>query len=182
VLFQPTGSLSFLLFHDGTVVPDRLRAIVAAADPRATVAIQTLGANVGTSLEAASQGARIAGALSVLALVIIAAGTAGVFSFVVTERTREIGIRIALGASRQKIRALLVRRTGRPILIGVSIGLLLALLTGPVLRAYLYGLSAFDPSSYLFAVFVVVLTAWTSVVVPMRRALRVDPAMTLRHE
>jgi putative ABC transport system permease protein len=182
VLFQPTGSLSFLLFHDGAVVPDRLRAIVAAADPRATVALQALGANVGTSLEAASLGARIAGALSVLALVIIAAGTAGVFSFVVTERTREIGIRVALGASRQGIRALLVRRTSRPILIGVSLGLLLALLTGPVLRAYLYGLSAFDPSSYLFAVSVVVLTAWTSVVVPMRRALRVDPAMTLRHE
>lgn len=60
--------------------------------------------------------------------------------------------------------------------------LLLALLAGPALRGFLYGLSPSDPMSQIAVVFVVVLTAWVATILPMRRALRVDPAITLRHD
>ena len=74
------------------------------------------------------------------------------------------------------------RRVGGAIGAGVAGGLLLAVLTGQALRSYLYGLSPSDPLAYAAAIAAVVLTAWVATVMPMRRALRVDPALTLRHE
>ena len=71
------------------------------------------------------------------------------------------------------------RRVGGAIGAGVAGGLLLAVLTGRALRSYLYGLSPSDPLAYAAAI---VLTAWMATVMPMRRALRVDPAVTLRHD
>jgi FtsX-like permease family/MacB-like periplasmic core domain len=181
-IFQPAQSLTYLLFNRDVVAADELRAIVAGVDRRAAVGVRAVGDNVGASLEAATHGARVAGGLGLLALAISAVGIAGVFSFMVTEQTREIGIRLALGASRHRVFALLFRRTNRPILVGLVIGLLLSALASPVLRSYLYGLSPSDPPAYLAVVLVVVLTAWTATLLPLRRALRIDPAVTLRHE
>jgi ABC-type antimicrobial peptide transport system permease subunit len=76
----------------------------------------------------------------------------------------------------------LLRRTGGPIGIGVVVGLLMAVVAGLALRSFLYGLSPSDPLAYATVVATVVLTAWAATVVPMRRALRVDPAVTLRHQ
>ncbi len=181
-LGEPNEALTYLLFNEGEMTPDELRAVVAGVDRSATTTVQAVGDNVASSLEAATLGARIAGGLGLLALAIVAVGTAGVFSFAVGERTREIGIRLALGASQRRIRALLLRHAGRPIAAGVVVGLLLAALAGPALRGFLYGLSSSDPMAHIAVVLVVVLTAWTATLLPMRRALRVDPAITLRHE
>jgi predicted permease len=181
-IFEPTGSISYLLFDRRLENADRLRALVTAVDPRVSVSAHEVGENIGSSLEAARHGARAAGALGLLALAVVAVGIAGVFSFVVIERTREIGIRMALGASRRGVRVLLLRRTGGPVAMGLVAGLLLATLAGPVLRGYLYGLSPSDPVAYFAAIAVIVLTAWISTLVPMRRALLVDPAATLRHD
>ena len=85
-----------------------------------------------------------------------------VFSFVVTERTREIGIRLALGASRRRVRTHLFRDTSRPTVIGVLFGLLLIGLAGPVLRGFLYGLSSTSPMIYVAVVLVVALTEWAA--------------------
>jgi predicted permease len=182
VIFQPTDSLKHLLFNKGEVTPDELRALVTGADPSAKTTLHTVGNNVGASMQAATLGARIAGGIGLLALTIAAVGVAGVFSFAVTERTRELGIHLALGASRGRIRSLLVRRSGVPVVAGLSVGLPLAFGVGVALRSYLYGLSPSDPMTYLAVTIVVVLTAWTATAVPLRRALRVDPAITLRHE
>jgi predicted permease len=182
IIFQPAESLTHLLFNKGEVAPDALRAAVAGVDPAATTTVRAVGDNVGSSLEAARLGASIAGGVGLLALAIAAVGIAGVFAFVVTERTREVGIRLALGASRQAVRSLLLRRTGGPIGIGVVVGLLMAVVAGLALRSFLYGLSPSDPLAYATVVATVVLTAWAATVVPMRRALRVDPAVTLRHQ
>ena len=182
ILFQPADSLTHLLFNKGEVTPDELRAAVAAADPAATTTLRPIGDNVGASLASAALGSRIAGGVGLLALAIVAVGIAGVFSFAVTERRREIGIRLALGASHGRIRALLLGRIGGAIGAGVAAGLLLAVVAGQALRSYLYGLSPSDPLAYAAVVAAVVLTAWTATVMPMRRALRVDPATTLRHD
>jgi putative ABC transport system permease protein len=182
IIFQPAESLPHLLFNKGDVAPDALRAAVAGIDPAATTTLRAVGDNVGSSLEAARLGAGLAGGVGLLALAIAAVGIAGVFAFVVTESTHEVGIRLALGASRQRVRRLLLRRTGGPILVGVGIGLVLAVVAGLALRSFLYGLSPSDPWAFAMVVAAVVLTAWAATVLPLRRALRVDPAVTLRHQ
>ncbi len=182
ILFQPAESATHLLFNKGEATPDALRAAVAAADPAATTTLRAIGDNVGASLASAALGSRIAGGVGLLALAIVAVGIAGVFSFAVTERRREIGIRLALGASRGRIRALLLTRVGGAIGAGVAAGLLLAVVAGQALRSFLYGLSPSDPLAYATVVVAVALTAWIATILPMRRALRVDPATTLRHD
>jgi putative ABC transport system permease protein len=112
----------------------------------------------------------------------VAVGISGVFSFAVTESRREIGIRLALGASRGRVRALLLGRLGGAIGMGAAAGLLLAGIAGQALRSYLYGLSPSEPLSYAAVVAAVILTAWMATLGPMRRALRVDPAITLRQD
>ncbi|HWB29395.1 MAG TPA: ABC transporter permease [Vicinamibacterales bacterium] len=181
-LFQPARTLKYLLFNAGDVPSEAVRAIAIAVDKDATTTVRAIADNVGPSLRGAKLGVRIAGGVGVLALAIAAVGIAGVFSIAVTERTQEVGIRLALGASRRRVRALLLRQIRGPLVVGGAIGLLLAALGSQVLRGYLHGLSPLDPVSYAAVIVVVVLTAWTSTVVPMRRALRIDPATTLRHE
>jgi predicted permease len=182
MVFQPADSLTNLLFNRGEMAPDELRALIIAADPKAKMTLHAVGDNVGSSLQAATLGARIAGGIGLLALAVAAVGIAGVFSFAVTERTREVGIRVALGASRARVRALLLRRTSVPIVVGVAIGVLLAVAAGGALRNFLYGLSPSDPLALTAVIVGVIVTAWTATLIPMRRALRVDPAVTLRHE
>jgi hypothetical protein len=182
MLFQPADGVTYLLFNKGEIAPDALRAIVTGIDPGATTSLQALGDNVGSSLASAALGAHIAGGVGLFALAIAAVGITGVFSFAVNERRREIGIRLALGASRSRVRRLLLGRLGGAIGAGVVAGLLLAVVAGQALRSYLYGLSPSDPLAYAAVVAAVVLTAWTATVLPMRRALRVDPAQTLRHD
>ena len=120
--------------------------------------------------------------MGLLALAIVAVGIAGVFSFAVTESRREIGIRLALGASHGRVRALLLGRLGKAIGVGVAVGLLLAGIAGQALRSYLYGLSPSEPLSYVGVVAAVVFTAWAATLAAMRRALPMNPATTLRQD
>jgi predicted permease len=182
MLFQPADSVPYLLFNAGDVAADELRAVVTGVDPGATTTLQALGDNVGSSLASAALGARIAGGVGLFALAIAAVGITGVFSFAVTERRREIGIRLALGASRGSVRTWLLRRMSGAIVAGLAVGLVLAVVASQALRSFLYGLDPSDPLSYVTVVAAVVATAWTATVVPMRRAVRVDPTVTLRHE
>ena len=182
MLFQPAESLTTLLFTRSELTADEVRAAVAAADPSATTTLRPIGDNVSASLASAALGSRIAGGMGLLALAIVAVGIAGVFSFAVTESRREIGIRLALGASHGRVRALLLGRLGKAIGVGVAVGLLLAGIAGQALRSYLYGLSPSEPLSYVGVVAAVVFTAWAATLAAMRRALRIDPATTLRQD
>jgi predicted permease len=182
MLFQPADSMTTLLFNRGELAADELRAIIAAADPAARTTLRPIGDNVGTSLASASLGSRIAGGVGLLGLAIVAVGIAGVFSFAVTESRREIGIRLALGASHGRVRALLLGRLAKAIGAGVIVGLVLAGLAGQAVRSYLYGLSPSEPLSYVAAVAAIAVTAWAATFASMRRALRVDPATTLRQD
>ena len=121
-------------------------------------------------------------AFALVGLVLAATGIYGVLSGSVTERTREIGVRAALGASPAHILGLVVRQGMKLTGLGVAIGLLGALLASRALITLLFGISAFDPATYLGVIAVLLSVSAVACWIPARRAANVDPAITLRAE
>ena len=117
-----------------------------------------------------------------LALLLSAVGLYGVISYTVTERTREIGIRLALGARPQGIFGLVVRQGLGVTLLGVAVGTVGALAGGTALAGMLYEVGARDPLTLAAVALLVTLTAVLALLVPARRATRVDPAWAMRSE
>jgi ABC-type antimicrobial peptide transport system permease subunit len=117
-----------------------------------------------------------------VALVLAAAGLFGVLAFHVGQRTREIGVRRALGADDGRILRLVVRVTGTQVLAGVVIGMVLLPLVGRGLQAILDNVNGYDPLLYALTVVSMLAVAVVATWVPTRRALRIDPAVALRYE
>ena len=120
--------------------------------------------------------------LAALALGLASVGLFGMMAFVVALRTREIGIRVALGAAKADVLGLVMRRCLRLAVAGVLAGLLLSAPIGYALTSQLYGVSGADPLSYLGVTALLLAIALTAGYFPARRALRVDPMVALRHE
>jgi len=114
------------------------------------------------------------------ALLLAIVGLYGALSFVVTQRQREIGVRVALGADRADIRRLVMAQGLRPVAIGIAIGLGLAAAAGQLLRTMLYGVTPTDAATYGVTLAAVILSATLACLLPARRATRVEPAVTLR--
>ena len=161
---------------------ERLRATVLGLEPRASVTIAPLAETVRESLRFSYTGVVVGWLLGGLALLLAIVGVFGVFSYIVEERTREIGIRLALGAGRSEVLALVFRATRSSVLIGLGCAGVLAIVTGFVLRSYLFGLSPFDPLAYAGAATLIALAALIATAIPVRRATRVDPVLVLRLE
>jgi putative ABC transport system permease protein len=121
-------------------------------------------------------------AFSAIALLMTAVGVYGVISYAVAERTREIGIRAALGASAADIVRLIVRSGMIVVGIGLAAGVAAALAATRLLQGSLYGVSATDPATFVLVAAVLVAVALVAQGVPIARALRVDPTEALRQE
>jgi ABC-type antimicrobial peptide transport system permease subunit len=117
-----------------------------------------------------------------LALALASIGIYGVISYVVGQRTQEIGIRMALGADRFKISLLILRTGGKLAMLGVAAGLVVALAFTRVMSRLLYGVTATDPLTLTGVSIVVVCLALLACYVPARRAAKVDPMVALRRE
>jgi predicted permease len=115
-----------------------------------------------------------------LALTLAVLGVYGVTAFVVSQRTHEVGVRIAIGASRGDILRLLVRRGLRPVVVGLTAGLVVALLSSQLIASLLAGVGPRDPVAIGLAVALLLGGAVLAVIVPARRAARTDPANILR--
>jgi putative ABC transport system permease protein len=157
----------------------QVSGIVARLDPRVRVQTTALSAILNNQLESPRFGARLVGVLGAFALALAAVGIFGVFSHIVRQRTREIGIRIALGAPPGAVVRLILAGQSRARLIGLSLGLLGAVAASAILRSYLYGLSPADPVTYLAVVAALTLAAFVAGYVPARRATTIDAATAL---
>lgn len=119
-------------------------------------------------------------AFAVVALVLTSAGLYGVMSYIVAQRTREIGVRMALGASRAQVLAMMFRQAGAMTALGVAVGAGGALLLTRSMTSLLFGVSTADPLVYLGVSLLLAIVALAAVAVPSRRASRIDPLIAIR--
>ncbi|MGA9770127.1 MAG: ABC transporter permease [Blastocatellia bacterium] len=142
----------------------------------------TLDHHIGNLLVAERFAATLLGMFSLLALTLAVTGIYGVVAYTVSQRTREIGIRMALGAEGKDILKLVLGRGLVPVLIGVALGLSAAFVVTRVLTSFLYGLSATDLTTFIGAPLALVGVALGACFIPARRATKVDPMIALRYE
>jgi ABC-type antimicrobial peptide transport system permease subunit len=166
--------------------PQQLSGVLAdlarSADPLLSPDVLPLAPAFREKLGDTQRMAVIVSFMGSLALVLAVVGLYGVVSYNVVQRTREIGIRVALGATPGGLIRSLLNGWVRPLGIAVALGSLLAAVMSLVLRRELYGLSNFDPFSYLGAFLLLGITGSLAALLPARRALRVDPMVALRCE
>jgi len=122
----------------------------------------------------------LVGPVAVLALVLALVGLYGVTAFVVSQRMKEVGVRMAIGASSARVLRMLVKDSLRPVLIGLAVGLGLALAGGHLLAEALPGISPHDPTAIGGAFLILLVCASAAVIVPARRAAKTNPANLLR--
>jgi predicted permease len=124
----------------------------------------------------------IVGAFGVLALGLAAIGVYGVMSLIVSERTREVGVRLALGAEPSQLLTMVVGQAVKLAAIGVTIGVVAALALAPLLDSQLYGVAPIDPLTFISVPVALLLIAALAAAVPARKAMRIDPLAALRIE
>ena len=182
--FRPlrrSGGL-FVTFRVDAEAEARVRQVLGAFDPRLTLRVTPASDEVRGQLDNSIIGASVAGGVGLLTLLLAIVGVFGVCAFIVEERRREIGIRLALGARRLDVRRTIVRAARWPLVGGLGCGLALAVLAGFLLRSFLLGVSPVDPASYAIVFALLFAAGVAATWLPMRRATRVDPAITLRHD
>jgi ABC-type antimicrobial peptide transport system permease subunit len=159
---------------------DRLvREVDPALRVRTTMAYDTM---IERSVSTERIMATLGGLFGLLALVVAALGVFGVLAFQVARRTNELGVRIALGASRRAITRFVLRDVGRMLVLGVALGTAGAVMAAGVTRSMLFGLSPTEPAVFLIAASVLTAAALAAGWLPARRAARIDPVVALRHE
>ena len=185
-LYQ-TGAKHLAIFLrgdlDAAAIPDELREQVRSVDPRLPVfGAQILKETVSASLSARRFSMEIVALFALTALLLTALGIYGVISYLISERTHEIGIRLALGAQGTNILRMVLRQGLGLALAGAALGLLGALIVSHLMAGLLYGVRPSDPLTFAAVAILLVAVALLACYIPARRALRVDPLVTLRHE
>ena len=159
-----------------------VEALAARVEPRTRAQTVPLSTYVDKRLEPLRAGARIAATLGGFGLALATIGMFGVFAYAVQQRTKEIGIRMALGARAAQVVGLVVGGTSRSLGIGLVVGFVGAAGAARMIAEYLYGVSPFSPGAYLVSAAILGVAGLGASYLPCRRAARVDPVTALRHE
>jgi putative ABC transport system permease protein len=159
---------------------DALRSAVVAEDPRLAPTVESLSSVLTRSVAAPRFRTMLVGSFAVFALLLAGVGIYGVIASVVQQRQREIGIRLALGATRASVSTAVVRRCLLNVTGGAVAGLVAFVAARQVLKAWLYGITPGDPAVLAAAIAVLAAVALLASWIPARRATRIDPATALR--
>jgi len=169
--------------NDTPAVLERLRATVREMDRNVPVTeLTTMALQIDQSLSRERLLSFLSTLLGGLALTLAAIGLYGVLSFSVVRRTREIGIRMAIGARRGEVLGMFLRESAWIVTAGVAMGIPLALAGGKLASSLLYGLEGQDVRTAAIATGVLTIVALAAALIPAARAARVDPLVALRHE
>ena len=180
---MPVMSLMVRTAMEPSALVSSVRHEVAALDPVLPVfSVSTMSTYIDDVLEQPRLGMDVMAGFAALALVLAAVGIYGVLSYSVSQRTREIGIRTALGASRSNIMGFIMRGAIILIAAGVVIGVVVSLSSMRLIRGLLYGVSTTDAATYGLVAAVLILVALAATYIPARRASRIDPIVALRYE
>ncbi|MGA9463129.1 MAG: ABC transporter permease, partial [Terracidiphilus sp.] len=168
---------------DPRLIEDQLRERMRQFDPHVpVVGLETMNEQIGFSLRTERLVASLSGVFGVLATLLAVIGLYGVMAYVVMRRTREIGIRIALGALRSNVIMMVMREVFLLIGAGIAAGYSLALVLADLIRSQLYGLNARDPLTLIGSTIVLTFAAGVAGLLPALRASGIDPTTALRQE
>jgi predicted permease len=205
---DPKSAVEAQIYYPFMQLPEKLMPLVASAvavvlrtrgDPAAVMgavreatndfesgdviyAVQTMDDVIATSYAARRLSMMLLGVFAAMALILACVGIYGVISYLVGQRTHEIGVRIALGAQRAEVMRLVVGEGASMALVGAAIGTVAALGLTRLMSAQLFGVSAHDPLTFASTAVLLMLVAIGACYFPARRAMRVDPIVALRHE
>jgi predicted permease len=176
------SAVAFLLRTQGEplALAGAAREALAGIDPDVATRVTTLEVVFDEEIARFRVSAQLVGLFGVLALVLAAAGLYGVLAFYVVRRTREIGVCMALGATRQRVARDVLRRGLTLAAVGVALGTAAAFSLAGFLRSMLFEISVTDPFSFTLAPLVLLATATLAVLVPVRRAITIDPMRAIR--
>jgi hypothetical protein len=180
---KPPGAMAGAEGEGGAALFAPVRRAVAAVDPAIPLSgMVTIRQHMGRALMPARVGASIVGAVALLALALASIGLYGVIAYAVSQRTREIGVRMALGARTADVLGMMLGQGMRLAALGVGVGVALSLLAARGIAGVLYGVSPTDGTTFLIVTGTLVAVALLATYVPARRATRVDPVVALRGE
>jgi putative ABC transport system permease protein len=181
--YSSTATLVVRSEGDPRSLANSIRAEVSRLDSSLPLFdVKTFEEHMGVSLFPARVAASLLGGFGLLALLLAAMGVYGVVSYSVAQRTREIGIRLALGARELDVLRLVAGRGMVLVTVGLAVGLAFALALTRFMEGLLYGVSATDALTFAAVVLLLAAVALLACLVPARRATKVDPMVALRHE
>lgn len=181
--FEPGLNLHVRTSGDPMAVVPSLRALVRELDPNMPLTnVRTMETQIEGSLFLQRMGAQLISAFGALAVVLAALGLFGLLTHGVVRRTREIGIRMAIGAGRRDVFAQLLREGLKLTAIGLGVGLLAAFAAGQILSGVLYNTAGTDPLTFFSVTAALLLTSIVAIAVPALRATRIEPITALRYE
>jgi predicted permease len=165
----------------GSMAPAIQRTIQARV-PGVLVDVKRLSEQVDSTLAQERLLATLAGGFGILALTITCVGLYGLLGYAVSQRTKELGIRLALGAQPPRVVAMVLANGLRLVAVGIVLGVPAAWLASRSIEAMLFGLAPTDPPTIAGAIVTLIVAAQLAAYLPARRAARVDPLVALRHE
>ena len=167
---------------DAASISQSLESIVASTIPGASLSIETLSHQVDDNMTEEHLLATLSGFFGGLALLLAMIGLYGVLAYIVTQRQREIGIRMAMGAEARKIVGFVLRDVALLLAVGIPAGLAIAAFSGKLIEKLLFNIRARDVSTMALASGALIAVALLAAFIPARRASRVDPMVVLREE